>query len=65
MRSWIGFRSALASVTMMVKLRIGSASAPSFGSQCSQRPAKAKGSPSARVMRWGCLGRPLPCAFHS
>ena len=41
MRSWIGLSSSLASVTMMVKLLIASPSALSFGSQCSQRPAKA------------------------
>src|SRR5690606_30121249 len=65
MRSWIGRSRALASVVRMVQLSTAGASFGSAGScQRSQRPAKAKGPPSRRQIRKGCLA-PSTRVCHS
>ena len=57
-RSWIGLSSWFADVVMMVQERTTSP----FGSRHpSHRPAKAKGSPDAVVIRMGLLLEPFPC----
>ena len=61
MRSWIGCSSSLASVVMIVNVRMRGASSPIFGScQISHSPANASGSPSRRRMNHGCFCF-LPC----
>ena len=57
MRSCSGATAPLAATVMIVQVR--SASTPSAGGRhVAHRPAKANGSPSARVIHHGCLPAP-------
>ena len=61
MRSCSGATAALAVVVMIVHERSGSTPSAPFGRQVAHRPAKANGSPSARVIHHGRLDPSRRC----